>query len=143
MSIKDAYARFSDAQAVTVTADSEDVWDQGVGEDAWGVARAHPEIAEGRPLCLNVVARAAFTAGGSATFTVSIESCATVDGSYTVHYTGTTIAVAAMTAGSRHLAMALPEGLLRFVKLVYTVATGPMLTGTIDAWVGLEPVPTK
>lgn len=143
MSIQDAYCRFSEAQAITETADSETVWDQGAGEDAWGTARTYPEMAEGKQLFLNVVSKAAFTADGAGTLTISLQSCATVDGSYTSHFSTAAIAKAALTEGARQIAMALPLGLSRFVKLVYTVATGPMTAGSIDAWVGLEPVPSK
>ena len=143
MSIQDAYCRFSEGQVITETADSETVWDQGAGETEWGAAKAHPEIAEGKPLYLNVVSKAAFDASGAGTLTISLESCATVDGSYTSHFSTSALGLSALTAGARQLAMALPLGLLRYVKLVYTVASGPMTAGSVDAWVGLEPVPAK
>lgn len=122
----DKYLTFSEAQAVTVTADSTNILDlRDNGDDL------------GRLLNLFVQMGLAGTAAGSATLTITVETCATEGGSYTVVHTTGAIAVASLTAGAKVLDIALPTGLLRYVKLVYTVATGPLLTGTVTA--GITP----
>ena len=144
MSIMDALARFSNEQALTATADSTDILDMGAGEDAWGTARVAPEIAEGRQLFLNVVVTTELdSAAEGASLTVSLQSCATEGGSYVAAFTTAAIAEAALVAGYRIASVALPFGMSRFMKLVYTVSGENFTSGAVSAWLGLEPFPVK
>ncbi len=118
----DKYLTFSEEQAVTATADSTNILDlRDNGDDI------------GRLLNLILMVVAAAEASGSATVTFSVQTCATVGGSYDTIYTSAAIGKAALTAGARPVDIALPAGLKRFVKVVYTVATGPLTAGTFTA----------
>lgn len=142
MSIMDALAVFSDEQTLTSTADSTNVIDMGAGEDAWGNARVAPEIADGKPLYLNIVVSTVLdSAGEAATLTVTLSSCATVGGSYVTAWSSGSIAEATLAEGYRIAAIALPLGMSRFLKLTYTVGTESFTSGDVTAWIGFEPVP--
>jgi hypothetical protein len=122
----DANLIFSDAQAETTAAahDSTNIIDLGsIGE-----------VAKGRNLKLVIAVNTAVTSDGSATVTFSLQSCATVGGSYTTHYSTPAIAKTALTQGALVLAMPLPEGLKRFVKVVYTIGTAALTAGKFDAF---------
>lgn len=123
----DKLLMFSEAQEVTVTADSTNILDLlDQGDDL------------SRTLNLFCRVGTAVTADGAATVTVSVQTCDTADGSYTTLYTTAAIGKASLTAGADAIApMALPTGLKRYVKLVYTVATGPLTAGTFTA--GITP----
>lgn len=141
MSIMDALAMFSDQQALLGTADSENILDMGAGVDRWGVARVAPELADGKPLYLNICCPVALdSAGEAATLTVALSSCATVGGSYVAAWTSAAIAEAALVAGHIIAAIPIPAGLSRFWKLTYTVGTENFTSGKVSAWVGFEPL---
>ena len=89
----------------------------------------------------------AFTAGGAATLVTEIKGAknnAGVPGTYYTLVQSPAIAVAQLTLGRTILRTPLPywspeasgDGLnvARFYKLTYTVATGPMLTGKVAAF---------
>lgn len=126
---------FSDSQAVTSTAISENVIDTasldlspttqdlGVGEDIWLVVQT---------------AVAATDSGDDATLTITLESdsAAGLDDSATVHYSSGAIAFADFSpAGTVVLAVRLPKGEYeRYLGLRYTVASGPLTAGQFDAF---------
>lgn len=140
MSIKDALLIFSDAQALTATADSENIIDLGAGEDAWGTAVTAPEFAQGKPMWLNVVVQTALdSAGEAATLTTTLRTGAKTEAITTSALTGRTIAEASLVAGYCILSVPLPMGLSRYLKLIYTVGTENFTSGAIDAWIGFEP----
>jgi len=139
MSIIDALTRFSDAQVLTATADSENHLDFGAGKDAFGAVRAAPELSDGRPLWLNVTVGTALDSAGEAATLTIILATSTDDTTFTTVYTTAAIAEASCTAGAILLSMALPLGLSRYNKLTYTVGTEDFTTGTIYAWIGSEP----
>lgn len=130
--ILDTQSKFSDAQAVTVTALATNVLDlrqstslaladEGVDIDMW----------------LVVQVGTAFTAAGAATMTITIETDSTADlaTSATVHFSTAAIAVATLVAGYRAVAVKLPSDLYeRYLSVRYTIATGPMTAGTITAF---------
>lgn len=117
---------FSDEQAITATADSENVIDLGAaGLDA------------GEPLHINAQVVEAMTAAGSATLTVSLVTDADAAFSDPTTLVSTAaIAVADLVAGKYLPISFLPADAEQFVKLVYTVATGPMTAGKISAHIG-------
>lgn len=124
----DKYLTFSELQALTEgdTCDSTNILDlRDNGDDL------------SRILNLFVLVGTAVTASGSATVAFSVATCATEGGSYVEIYNSGAIGKAALTAGAKPVDIALPTGLKRYVKVIYTVATGPLLTGTFTA--GITP----
>ena len=131
----DAFAEFSDSQAVTSTAISNvmdlgatnTLKNMGAGETPWLVVRT-------------VVT--ATDAGSDATLAVSLESDSTADlaTSATLHATTGTLAFAAYaTAGTTLLAVRLPAGNYeRYLGVRYTVTTGPLTAGQFDAFLTMD-----
>lgn len=113
---------FSDDQAVTVTAPSTNIMDQLAAGNAVG-----------REVTLDVRVKTTFTAGGSATMTIALETDNNASfSSAVVLWQATTVAVAALTAGKKWR-VKVPIGAERYLRMNYTVATGPMTAGAIDA----------
>lgn len=115
---------FSEAQAVTGTADSTNVIDLGnAGDDL-------------SKLNLFVRTKAAFNT--LTNITVSLKTSAD-DSTYVTLYASTAIPLSALTANTTQLQVRLPRtGVLRYVKLVYTVAGTSATLGTIDAYITPE-----
>jgi hypothetical protein len=116
----------SDAQAITVTADSTNVYD----------ARAdNAEIGLGEILVATIIVTEAFTAAGAGTLTIAL-STSNDNSSYAVigNTTGA-LALAALTLGAVH-EIIVPAGGDQYYKLVYTVGTGPMTAGKVTAQIG-------
>lgn len=131
--ILDTQTRFSDAQAVTATAISENVLDL---RNAATPATVDEGIV-GDDLWLVIKTTEAFTAAGAATLTVSLESDSTADlaTSATVHYSTSAIALANLGANTVIARVKLPSGNYeRYLGVRYTVATGPMTAGSVEAF---------
>jgi uncharacterized membrane protein len=115
---------FSDRQAVTTTGNSANAIDTGTARD----------LLAGEALTLVVQVSTAFTAAGAATLTVALETDDNVSfSSATTLLTSPAIPVAALTAGARPVQIRVPRGAERYLRLVYTVATGPMTAGAVIA----------
>lgn len=130
MSYLDAENEFSDAQAVTSTAISENVIDLGL---------AASDIGAGEPIYLVVLTQTAATDTGSdATLTVTLESDSTADlaTSATTHFSTGAMAFADFSpAGTVLAAVALPiDEYERYLGVRYTVASGPLTAGNFDAF---------
>lgn len=124
--IQDKQNTFSDEQAITATANSTNVVDLG-----------GPDQDAGEPLHINAQVIEAFTAAGSATLTVSLETDSDeAFGSATTLVTSAAIGKADLIAGKYIPISFLPADAERYVRLVYTVATGPMTAGKITAFIG-------
>lgn len=128
----DSLAQFSDAQAVTATAISENVMDLGASPTT-------RDIGNGQPVYLVVQTQTTATDTGSdATLTITLESDSTADlaTSATVHYSSGAIAFADFaTAGTQFVAVALPMGdYERYLGVRFTVAAGPLTAGNFDAF---------
>ena len=125
--IIDKQTTLSDGQAITTTADSTNVLDLAVAN-----------VNTGEPVELLCQVEEAFTASGSATLTVSL---LTDDNeafsSATTLVTTAAIGKAALVQGYNIPISFLPSNVERYVKLVYTVATGPMTAGKINAGIVL------
>ena len=123
--ILDAKLQFSKAQAVTVTAPSTDVLDLGAAGDA---------LKEGN-MYLVVKTIAAATADGAATTNISLQT--SVDDAFTapiILFDSGSLALAALTANTEVVKLTLPIGVKRFLRVVYTIGTGPLTAGTFDAF---------
>lgn len=126
--------------AVTATRVSTNVIDTLVARDEGA----------GNALQFNVLVTTTFTAGGAATMQVQFETCSTAGGTYTPLLLSPVIAVANLIAGTQ-LTYIVPRngpnnmaaGVLaapgQFLRLTYTVATGPMTAGALFAWLGAAP----
>ena len=126
-------------QAVTVTANSTNVIDLSLARD----------VGEGEDLYVSFSVGTAFTAAGAATLTPTVVvSAADTLTTPTTLGTGGTIAVASLVAGYTFVIRVNPQLFyssttnsslgLRYLGVIYTVATGPMTAGTITADVVLD-----
>ena len=115
---------FSSDQAVTATAASTNYIN-------FGDAKDH---AKGNPLMLEVVVTQTVTADGSATVTFALESdsASTFTPDVTFPLSGV-IGKAVLVAGYVVYRGAIPEGLLQYARVTYTVATGPLTAGKFSA----------
>lgn len=134
--ILDSQNLFSDDQAITATAPSDNVIDLGApGTPVGGVAALVRDLGKGVPLDILVQVVEAFTSGLATTLTITLE----VDndeafGSAKTVWTSGAIAKADLVAGYRAAIQYVPEGVdERYVRLNYTVATGPFDTGKLAA----------
>lgn len=122
--------------AVTVTADSTDTIDFGAARDMG--------IGDDPAILLWVNSIAAFAAAGAATLTILVRMSADNVTYYTVAQSNA-LPVANLTANTRLFSMYLPQRPLelgdakpRYLKLNYTVATGPMTAGSLFAGLTLD-----
>ena len=156
----DQALKLSDAQAVTVTAASTNLYDitgAGAGNvpnmvfGTTGLAGADMGLGDSamRPTCYFTVGTA-FTAAGAATLQIQIQAAvdngAGSPGAYTTIAETAALAVASLVAGA-NLQIPLPpvtigEALPRFYRFNYVVATGPMLTGALTGAILLN-APTQ
>ena len=124
----DLKSMFSIDQAVTATANGTYILDLKDNADDIN-----------RDLTLFVQVRTAAKAEGAATVTFSIETDDALNAGGTdladavTLWTSAAIAKAALTEGAFPVKMALPPGLQRYLRITYTVATGPLTAGTFDA----------
>ena len=127
--ILDAQTRLSNAQAITATAVSTNIYDFGSARDS----------GPGEMLELFIRSIAAFTAAGAATLTITVETDDNSSfSSATVLVSSIAIPKASLTANTEQFAIAIPtKNLERYIRLNYTIATGPMTAGTLDAYAGI------
>lgn len=144
--IFDKTLKLSDAQAITTTAASTNVIDTKAHGTVYKAAAAlGRDQGKGNkiPFCCQVVET--FTAGGAATMVFALE----VDdndsfSSATVVAQTAAIPVASLTAGYQVFFDYLPRNTNeRYIRLNYTVATGPMTAGKVTAGVvaGMQSAP--
>lgn len=124
--ILDKENMFSYKQAITATADSTNIVDLG-GPHWMGASGNDKEI----PLLLAI--DEVFTASGSATLQVQLKSSPVVGfgSGVRTHYDRTFAKGDLIKNGRLELGASLPVDVQRYVKAVYTVATGPMTAGKI------------
>lgn len=117
-------------QVVTATAASTDVLD--LGPLTHGNTRR--DIGAGEPLYLVIAVLASATAAGAATVNFQLQTSDDNSAWFTLYDSGAT-ALADMAAGKRPVAVALPRGVRRYLRVNYSVGTGPLTAGTF--WAGL------
>ena len=143
----DTNLEFSDAQAVTSTAISEDVYDTlsiAAGGGSAGISgngSGNTLVDLGQSAELYLVVQTAVTCtdtGSDATLTITLESDSTANlaTAPTVHFSTGAIAFANFaTAGTRLVTVCLPQGLYkRYLGLRFTVGSGPLTAGAFDAF---------
>ena len=137
MAILDAKLIFSDGQAITSTAPSENVLDLGADAGADinpGAPNMNPGA--GTPVYLIVEVEEAFQASGDATLTVALQDSGD-NSSYADVIKTKDIGKAELTAGKKVLQVPLPNELRRYIRCNYTVTNGPMTAGKINAYLAL------
>lgn len=123
--IIDKLNEFSDEQAVTATALSENVVDLGASGTI-----------EGKPFYLVIKCMEDATAAGAATvtFTLETDDAEAIDSSIVLHTTAA-IGKASLTAGSEVVRIAINGfDLQQYLAVRYTVATGPLTAGKFSAF---------
>lgn len=140
--ILDSQNEFSDAQAVTATAISTNVYDLfslGAGGGASISPNARIDVGDADELYIVVqTAVAATDTGSDATLTVTVESAddAGLTTNAQVHLTTGALAFATFSPqGAQLLKARLPKALYRrYLGVRYTVAAGPLTAGAFDAF---------
>ena len=92
-----------------------------------------PDPGTGRPVFLNIAVITA-VAGGSVNFVLKDSAD---DNTFAAVYETGAIAAASLTAGKKVLRMALPEGIRRYLKVVYT-AGAAITAGDVSAWLDIN-----
>lgn len=118
----DKLLQVSNEQAVTSSAASTDVIDFG---------QANPNSGLNDNITLAITTDEAATASGSATVTFSIQDSAD-NSTFTDVYATAAIAKATLVAGYQVL-IPVPYKLRRYMRVYYTVATGPLTAGKFSA----------
>jgi hypothetical protein len=120
---------FGTEQAVTATAASTDIIDLGAVRD----------IGNGEPLELVILCTETATASGSATVTFDLETDDNSGFSSAVVLASSgAIGKAALTAGTEVLRVKVPLNVERYLRINYTVATGPLTAGKFTAFLAHE-----
>lgn len=118
--ILDEQALFSDKQAVTATAASTNV------------IKVNGDIGKGEPV--EILAQVVETFAGVTSVKLSVQTCATEDGTYEDLVSTDAIAVAKLKAGYKFPIKFLPTGIKNFLRLNYTVVgTAAGTAGKITA----------
>jgi hypothetical protein len=141
MTILDKQLQFSNGQAITVSAASENIVDLGpTGPNGYAAG------AEGSDWWIHITFPVQFTADGAATMVVAVQTDNDVAfGTPITLYSTAAIGKASLGPGivSSSLpfpgAIRVPIGAKRYLRLYYTVATGPMTAGTVTATGGASP----
>jgi len=121
----DKLLTFGTDQAVTSTAASTDIIDLGAVRD----------IGNGEPMELVILCTESATASGSATVTFTFETDDNSGFSSALVLAGTSaIGKASLTAGTEVLRVKVPLGVERYLRVNYTVATGPLTAGRFTAF---------
>lgn len=127
--IMDQQNLFSDAQAITVTANSSNVIDTLPS----GGPNTKSGIGDGQDISLFAQIGTAFAGGTSLAISLVSADDAGLTTNVITHYATPAIVTASLTAKSRPVQLDLPYGKYRrYVGLVYTVV-GTMTAGTITA----------
>lgn len=129
--ILDKLLMFSEKQAVTTTAASTDVIELGPID---GTRR---DIGVGEPLEFWVTVDTTATASGAATLNVQLQT-STDNSTWTTIYDSGALALAALTAGKRLFSAKVPAGVQKYLRVNYTVGTGPLTAGAFTSGINLD-----
>ena len=129
--ITDKLLMFSEAQAVTDTAASTDVIDLGP------IDGNRRDIGVGYPLEFWVLVNEAATASGEATVNIQLQTSEN-NSSWTTIYDSGALAKATLTAGKQVVSAKVPSGVQRYLRVNYSVATGPLTACKFTAGISLD-----
>ncbi|EAA5679595.1 hypothetical protein D6R12_09710 [Salmonella enterica subsp. enterica serovar Weltevreden] len=129
--ILDKLLMFSEKQAVTVSAASTDVIDLGPID---GTRR---DIGVGYPLEFWATVDTTATAAGAATLNAQLQTSPD-NSTWTTIYDSGALALAALTAGTRLFSAKVPAGVQRYLRVNYTVGTGPLTAGAFTSGINLD-----
>jgi hypothetical protein len=132
--ILDERNEFADATALSTAATGRAL----VG-DVIDLGTTSRDVGNGEPLYMVVQVDTAATSGGSATVSFELASDAqaaiATDGTATVHFATSAIAVASLTAGTTVAAVALPNGTYeRYLGVLQNVGTAALTAGKVNAF---------
>lgn len=130
--IQDAQNQFDAAVAITVTRVSTNVIDLGVDRDVGGGLG-------GKDLEIFLGVSTAFTAGGAATLVAALQTA--IDAAFTspiILAQTDALPVASLVAGFELARFRVMSPTKRFLRLNYTVATGPMTAGAVNAGIVVD-----
>lgn len=129
--ILDKLLMFSEKQAVTASAASTDVIDLSPID---GTRR---DIGVGYPLEFWATVDTTATAAGAATLNVQLQTSPD-NSTWTTIYDSGALALAALTAGKRLFSAKVPAGVQRYLRVNYTVGTGPLTAGAFTSGINLD-----
>ena len=129
--ILDKLLMFSEAQAVTATAASTDVIDLAPVD---GTRR---DIGVGYPLEFWATVDTTATAGGAATLNVQLQTSPD-NSTWTTIYDSGALALSALTVGKRLFSTKVPAGVQRYLRVNYSVGTGPLTAGAFTSGINLD-----
>jgi hypothetical protein len=128
MSILDRLNLFSNDQAITASTASTDVVDLGSVRD----------VSAGETSTVLVLVTEAFN--NLTDLTVAMQTSTTENFASPVQLTAATLPLASLTVGTRFPITTVPRGVLRYVRLYYTVTGTAPTTGRITAGLGTKTV---
>lgn len=139
--ILDKLLMFSEAQTVTATAASTDVIDLGPID---GTRR---DIGVGYPLEFWTTVNTTATASGAATVNVQLQTSPD-NSTWTTIASSGDLALSALVAGKRIVSQKVPSGVQKYLRVNYTVGTGPLTAGAFTSGINLDvdnntPYPTR
>ncbi|OFC63284.1 Bbp16 family capsid cement protein [Candidatus Erwinia dacicola] len=129
--ILDKLLMFSEKQAVTASAASTDVIDLGPID---GTRR---DIGVGYPLEFWATVDTTATAAGAATLNVQLQTSPD-NSTWTTIYDSDALALSALTVGKRLFSNKVPAGVQRYLRVNYSVGTGPLTAGAFTSGINLD-----
>ncbi|TNV22119.1 hypothetical protein FH968_04390 [Buttiauxella sp. B2] len=129
--IIDKLLMFSESQAVTATAASTDVIDLGP------IKGTKRDIGVGNPLEFWTNVNTTAAAAGAATLNVQLQT-STDNATWVTLYDSGSLALASLVAGKRILSTKVPQGVLKYLRVNYVVATGPLTAGAFTSGINLD-----
>lgn len=129
--ILDKLLMFSEAQAVTASAASTDVIDLGPID---GTRR---DIGVGYPLEFWTTVNTTAAAAGAATVNVQLQTSPD-NATWATIYDSGALALAALTIGKRVVSAKVPAGVQKYLRVNYSVGTGPLTAGAFTSGINLD-----
>lgn len=129
--ILDKLLMFSEAQAITAGGASTDVIDLGP------IDGNRRDIGVGYPLEFWALVNTTATAAGAATVNVQLQTSPD-NSTWTTIYDSGALALSALVAGRRVASVKVPAGVLRYLRVNYSVGTGPLTAGAFTSGINLD-----
>jgi hypothetical protein len=127
MSMLDRQNLFSNDQSITASANSTDVIDLGSSSRDVGAGETN-----------NVLVQVTEAFNNLTSLTVTLQTASTENFASPVQLNAGTIALASLVVGAKFSIGAIPRGVLRYLRLAYTVIGSAPSTGKITAGVAVD-----